>query len=91
MKKKTKKKDTSPQPPTESESKCVRVCKSKYKFIPSVQSEINTLTNKLNCSKEELFEAMIFFVVSNKSSQLAGAEGIVRPLLDAVKRVKSNA
>ena len=91
MKKKTKKKDTSPQPPTVSESKCVKVCKTEYEFIPSVQSEINTLTKKLNCSKEELFEAMIFFVVSNKSSQLAGAEGIVRPLLHSVRRVKSNA
>lgn len=90
MKKKTKKKDTSPQPPTESESKCVRVCKPEYEFISSVKTEVDTLTKKLNCSKEELYEAMIFYVISNKNSQLAGAEGIVRPLLNAVRRVRSN-
>lgn len=92
MKKKTKKKDTSPQPPTVSESKCcvVGVCKkSKYKFIDSVEQEIKLLSNKLKCSEEELFEAMMFYVVANKVKYYAGSEGMVRPLLESVKRIKS--
>ena len=70
MKKKTKKKDTSPQPPTESESKCAVRCQ--VKFNTEVDDYLTTVQKETDLTRDQVLETLAYQAMFQSRFKLGG-------------------
>ena len=54
---------------------------TKYEYLSEVQTEVRTITKKLDISNDQLFEALMVGLLQSAPSLIGGSESVVNALL----------
>ena len=63
---------------------------TKYEYLSSVRTEMETITKKLDISNDQLFEALMFGLLQSAPSLIGGSESVINALLFQINVRKTN-